>query len=75
MKCCLCNDICKWLDFLVFLDENKKKPYVPSHRTFTYLALVGRKLYPHHCSKRVGDVDPGSVVISFPGMGGLDRNV
>ena len=68
MKCCLCNDICKWLDFLVFLDEN-------TYLAFTYLALVGRKLYPHHCSKRVGDVDPGSVVISFPGMGGLDRNV
>ena len=26
--------ICKWLDFLVFLDK-EKKPYAPSHSTFT----------------------------------------
>ena len=32
-KCCLCNDICKWLDFLVFSDK------VPSHNTFTDLFL------------------------------------
>ena len=23
-KCCLCNDICKWLDSLVFLDKDDK---------------------------------------------------
>ena len=23
-KCCLCNDICKWLDFLVFSDKDEK---------------------------------------------------
>ena len=23
-KCCLCNDICKWLDFLVFSDKDDK---------------------------------------------------
>ena len=23
-NCCLCNDICKQLDFLVFLDNNQK---------------------------------------------------
>ena len=31
-KCCLCNDICKWLDFLVFSDK-EDKPEVPSHNT------------------------------------------
>ena len=33
-KCCLCNDICKWLDFLVFSDKDEK-PSVP----FTALSL------------------------------------
>ena len=23
-KCCLCNDICNWLDFLVFLHKDEK---------------------------------------------------
>ena len=23
-KCCLCNDIYKWLDFLAFLDKDQK---------------------------------------------------
>ena len=23
-KCCLCDDVCKWLDFLVFLDKDEK---------------------------------------------------
>ena len=41
-KCCLCNDICKWLDFLVFSDKDEK-PQVPSPSTYTYLVLVGRK--------------------------------
>ena len=41
-KCCLCNDICKCLDFLVFLDKDEK-PYVPSHSTFTDLFLWGVK--------------------------------
>ena len=37
-KCCLCNDICKCLDFLVFSDKDEK-PWVPSHSTFTDLFL------------------------------------
>ena len=41
-KCCLCNDICKCLDFLVFSDKDEK-PYVPSHSTFTDLFLWGVK--------------------------------
>ena len=41
-KCCLCNDSCKQLDFLVFSDKDEK-PYVLSHSTYTYLVLVGRK--------------------------------
>ena len=58
--CCLRNDTCKWLDFLVFLDK-AKKPKVLSHSTFTYLDLMGSKKNPQHCLKRVGDVDPGGV--------------
>ena len=38
--CCLCNDICKRLDLLVFSDKDEK-PYVPSHSTFTYVVLGG----------------------------------
>jgi len=72
MKCCLCNEICKWLDFLVFSDENKKNR--TSHLTgLSLIWLLWDVNYTH--TKRVGDVNPGSVVISFPGMGGLDRNV
>ena len=41
-KFCLCNDICKRLDFLVFLDKDEK-PQVLSHSTYTYLVLVGRE--------------------------------
>ena len=41
-KSCLCNDSCKHLDFLVFSDKHEKQQ-VPSHCTFTYLVLVGRK--------------------------------
>ena len=59
--CLLCNDICKWIDFLVFLDKDEK-PYRfhPSHSTFTYLVLVGLKR-THTCLKRVGYVDPSGV--------------
>ena len=38
----LYNDICKWLDFLVFSDKDEK-PQVPSHSTFTDLFLWGVK--------------------------------
>ena len=41
-KFCLGNDICKRLDFLVFLDKDEK-PQVLSHSTYTYLVLVGCK--------------------------------
>ena len=40
--CCLCCDICKRLEFLVFLDKDKK-PQAPSHNSFTVLILVGHK--------------------------------
>ena len=36
--CCLCKDISKWLDFLVFSDEDEKTQ-VPSHSTFTDLFI------------------------------------
>jgi len=58
-KCCLCYDIRKRLDFLVSSDKDEKLK-VPSHSTFTYLVLAGRKR-THHCSKRVGDVGPDGV--------------
>ena len=35
-NCCLYKDIYKWLDFLLFSDEDKK-PQVPCHSTFTDL--------------------------------------
>ena len=41
-KFCLCNDICKRLDFLVLLDKDEK-PQVLSHSTYTFLVLVGCK--------------------------------
>ena len=31
-KCCLCNFICKWLDFLVFSDKDDKAE-LPSHNS------------------------------------------
>ena len=47
-KCCLCNSICKWLDF-------------EAHRPrLTLLAWNVKE--PTHCSKRVGDVVPVVVV-------------
>ena len=49
-NCCLCNNICKLLDFLVFSDKDqKKKGELPSHSTFTW----------------VGHVDPGSGVANL----------
>ena len=52
-KCCLCNDICKRLEFLVF-SRKDEKPYVPSHSTFTYLSLIsflwdGKEPRPRCC--------------------------
>ena len=35
-KCCLCNFIYKWLDFLVFSDKDDK-PEVPSHNSLNVL--------------------------------------
>ena len=40
-KCCLCNFICKWLDFLVFSDKDDK-PEVPSHNSLNVDNSVGR---------------------------------
>ena len=57
----LCNDICKWLDFLVFSDKNEKLQ-VPSHNTFTDLFLWDEKRTHISSSKRVGVVDSGGVV-------------
>ena len=41
-KCCLCNFICKWLDFLVFSDKDDKSE-VPSHNSLNVDNSVGRK--------------------------------
>ena len=40
--CCLCCDIYKRLDILVFRNKDEK-PEAPSHSSFTVLILVGRK--------------------------------
>ena len=40
-KCCFCNSICKWLDFLVFSDKDDK-PEVPSHNYLNVDNSVGR---------------------------------
>ena len=40
-KCCLCNFICKWLNFLVFSDKDDK-PEVPSHNFLNVDNSVGR---------------------------------
>ena len=40
-KCCLCNSIYKWLDFLVFSDKDDK-PEVPSHNSLNVDNSVGR---------------------------------
>ena len=39
--CCLCNYICKWLDFQVFSDKDYK-PEVPSHNPCWKLNSMGR---------------------------------
>ena len=41
-KCCLCNDICKWFDFLVFSDKDEKT-VGPVSQDFHLFVLVGRK--------------------------------
>ena len=52
---------------------------VPSHSTYTYLVPCGTLKNPHHCSKRVGDVDPSVVVNlhtshhSHHGLGGYSK--
>ena len=60
-KCCLCSEICKWLDFLVFSDKDEK-PYVPSHSTFNDLFLWDVKEPTSLFEKTVGVEDPGCVV-------------
>ena len=40
-KCCLCNDIRKWLDFLVFSDKDEK-PWSRSQH-FPFFVIVRRK--------------------------------
>ena len=40
-KCCLCNFICKWLDFQVFSDKDDKQE-VPSHNSLNVDNSVGR---------------------------------
>ena len=58
-KCCLCNDICKRLDFLVFSERTKTVGPVSQH--FHLSCSCRTEKNPHHWSKRVGDVDPGGV--------------
>ena len=65
--CCLCCDIYKWLDILVFLDKDNKWE-APSHSSFTVLILVGCK----RTRKKVGGIDPGCVVQPFMGWVGYE---
>ena len=51
-KCCLCNDICKWLDFLVFSDKDDKS-LVPSHNPCLWL-LCGMLKKSHTIRKSRG---------------------
>ena len=60
--CCLCCDIYKWLDILVFSDKDNKWE-APSHSSFTVLILVGCK----RTRKKVGGIDPSCVVQPFMG--------
>ena len=59
-KCCLCHDICKWLDFQVFSDKDDK-PEAPSHKPCSRITLWDVKELTHYL-KRVGDIVPGVVV-------------
>ena len=67
-KCCLWNDICKrLLDFLVFSDKDEMTEG-PVSQHFHLSCSCRTEKNPHHCSKRVGDVDPGGVVnLSYVG--------
>ena len=66
-KYCLCNYICKWLDFLVFSDKDNK-PLAQSHNPSMFIILWDVK-GPTHLSQRVGPGVPG-VVVCLPWVGG-----
>ena len=53
------NDICKWLDPLVFSDKDDK-PLAPSYNPSMFIILWDVK-EPTHLSQRVGHVVPGVV--------------
>ena len=69
--CYLCNDICKWLDVLVFSDKDDK-PWVPSPAS-SLLWSAGDVKEPTHLSQREVHEVPGvavwslSVVLSWLG--------
>ena len=60
-KCCLCNYICKRLDFQVFSDKDDKPEAPRLTALVSSLALWDVK-DPTHYSKRVGDSVLGVVV-------------
>ena len=64
-KCCLCNDICTWLDFQDLSDKLRTINRRP-HLT----VLVWDVKEPVHCSKGVGDVVPGVLVYHLFCSGG-----
>ena len=59
-QCCLCNDICKWLDSLVFSDKDDKL-FAPSHNLSMFITLWDVKEPTHHL-QRVGHEVRGVVV-------------
>ena len=75
-KFCLCNDICKRLDFLVFLNKDEKLQVLP-HSTYTYLVLVGCKRTHTTVQKEEGTqtlvVWPTFIHHSHHGLGGYDE--
>ena len=57
--CCLCYDISKWLDILVFSD-NDYKPLAPSPAS-SLCWLMGDIKEPTHFSQREGNLAPGDI--------------
>ena len=68
-KCCLCNFICIWLDFLV-VSDNFVKPEVPSHKSLS----VDNSVAPTHCSPK-SRVIPVSFVCEWGEVGHLVRDL
>ena len=71
--CCLCNDICKWVDILVFLDKDSK-PKARSPASSLYW-LAGDVKEPTHLLQRVGHEVPGVVVWPCYVISGVQLNM